>query len=174
MSDTSLWACGIIGKAHGLHGEVYLNLAPRGLEYLGLGSAFYVSGGRDDAPEGAERVVPCAVTRRGGTDQRPLVHLSLAATRDEAIALQGRELLAAGDALDALPHYRVGDLIGLRAETASGRPLGQVADVLEAPAHEILELRTPDGASLLVPLVDELVAADFEAGVIRVVDGLVD
>jgi len=152
---------------------VYLNLAPQGLEYLSLGSDFYVSAAAG-APEGAERVEPCAVTRRGGTAQRPLVLLSLAATREEAIALHGRELFAAGEALDALPHYRVGDLIGLRAETASGRPLGQVADVLETPVHEVLELRTPEGASVLVPLVDALVAVDAEEAVVRVVDGLLD
>ena len=84
------------------------------------------------------------------------------------------ELLAAGGELDALPFYRVGDLIGLRVETASGGLLGEVGDVLEAPAHEILQVRAPDGASLLLPLVDELVTVDAEAGVLRVVDGLVE
>ena len=103
---------------------------------------------------------PCAVTRAGGTDRRPLVLLDLAATREEAIALQGRELLAAGDELDAQPHYRVGDLLGLPVRTASGRPVGEVRDVLETPAHEILAVRAPDGADVLIPLVDELLTLD--------------
>ena len=169
-----LWACGILGKVHGLRGELYLNLSPDGLGHLKLGADFYVARPDQDAPEGAERLVPCAVTRAGGTDQRPLVRLDLAATRAQAIALQGMELLAAGGELDALPFYRVGDLIGLRVETAAGGLLGQVSDVLEAPAHEILQVRAPDGASLFLPLVDELVSVDAEAGVLRVVDGLVD
>jgi len=46
--------------------------------------------------------------------------------------------------------------------------------VLEARAHEILQVRAPDGASLLLPLVEELVSVDAEAGVLRVVDGLVE
>ncbi len=83
--------------------------------------------------------------------------LDLAATRDEAIALQGLELLAAGDALDRQPHYRVGDLLGLPVRTASGRAVGEVRDVLEAPAHEILAVRAPDGGDVLIPLVDELI-----------------
>lgn len=169
-----LWACGILGKVHGLRGELYLNLSPDGLEHFRLGADFYVTRPDADAPEGAERLVPCAVTRAGGTDQRPLVRLDLAQTRDAAIALQGMELLAAGGELDALPFYRVGDLIGLRVETAAGRLLGEVSDVLEAPAHEILQVQAPDGASLLLPLVEEVVTVDADAHVIRVVDGLID
>jgi 16S rRNA processing protein RimM len=98
--------------------------------------------------------------------------LDLAATRDEAIALQGLELLAAGDALDRRPHYRVGDLLGLPVRTASGRAVGEVRDVLESPAHEILAVRAPDGGDVLIPLVDELLS--LEDGVLVVVDGLLD
>jgi 16S rRNA processing protein RimM len=151
---------------HGLRGELYLNLSPGGLERLELGTSFFV------ADEGAGEIRPCALARVGGTDRRPLVRLDLAGSREEAIALQGRELLASGEALDEQPHYRVGDLLGLPARTASGRDLGEVADVLETPAHEVLVLRAPSRPDVLVPLVDELVSvAD---GVLTVVDGLLD
>jgi 16S rRNA processing protein RimM len=169
-----LWACGTLGKVHGLRGELYLNLSPDGLEHLRLGADFYVARPDQDAPEGAERLTPCVVTRAGGTDRRPLVRLDLATTREQAIALQGMELLAAGGELDELPFYRVGDLIGLRVETASGYLLGTVSEVLEAPAHEVLQVRAPDGAALYLPLVDELVSVAAEAGLLRVVDGLID
>jgi 16S rRNA processing protein RimM len=171
---SALWACGTLGKAHGLRGELYLNLSFEGLEHLRMGADFYVARPDQDAAEGAERLVPCAVTRAGGTDKRPLVRLDLARTREEAIALQGMELLASGGELEALPFYRVGDLIGLRVETSAGLLLGEVSDVLEAPAHEILQVRAPDGTSLLLPLVEELVTVDADAGVLRVVDGLVE
>jgi 16S rRNA processing protein RimM len=170
----ALWACGVLGKVHGLRGELYLNLSADGLAHLEMGADFFVARPAQGDPEGAERLVPCVVTRAGGTDQRPLVRLDLAATREEAIALQGMELLASGGELDALPSYRVGELIGLRVETAAGLLLGEVSDVLEAPAHEILQVRAPGGASLLLPLVGELVSVDPEGGVLRVVDGLVD
>jgi 16S rRNA processing protein RimM len=162
----ALWSCGTLGKVHGLKGQLYLNLAPGGLERLELGERYYI------ADEGAGEPRPCAVTRVGGTDQRPLVVTDLAATRDQAIALQGRELLAAGAELDAQPHYRVGDLLGLPVETASGRPVGEVRDVLEAPAHEILAVRAPDGSDVLIPLVDELLT--LGEGVLVVVDGLLE
>jgi len=166
MTDPSLWSVGTLGKVHGLKGQLYLNLAPGGLDRLELGERFYV------AEEGAGEPRPCAVTRVGGTDRRPLVLLDLAATREEAIALQGRELLAAGAELDDLPHYRVGDLLGLPVRTASGRLVGEVRDVLEAPAHEILAVRAPDGAEVLIPLVDELLSLEDDGLV--VIDGLLD
>ncbi len=165
-TESALWSCGTLGKVHGLRGELYLNLAAGGLDRLELGERFYL------ADEGAGEPRPCAVTRVGGTDRRPLVLLDLATTREAAIALQGLELLAAGEQLDAQPHYRVGDLLGLSVETASGRPLGTVREVLETPAHEILALRAPDGGEVLVPLVDELVS--LGDGVLVVVDGLLD
>ena len=165
-TDPSLWSCGVLGKVHGLRGELYLNLAPGGLERLERGERFYV----DDEGAGGPR--PCAVTRAGGTDRRPLVRLDLAATRDEAIALQGRELLASGGELDELPHYRVGDLLGRPVRTASGRLVGEVRDVLETPAHEVLAVRAPDGADVLIPLVDELLS--LQADGLIVVDGLLD
>jgi 16S rRNA processing protein RimM len=169
----ALWSCGTLGKVHGLRGELYLNLAVDGLERLERGEQFFVlrPGSGDD-----EQLVPCRLKRAGGTAQRPLVRLDVARTREAACELQGCELLAAGDALDAEPHYVVGDLLGLRVETASGRPLGEAADVFETPAHEVLVVRAPDGGELLVPLVDELVELDDtgDEPVLRVVDGLLD
>ncbi len=108
----------------------------------------------------------------GGTDQRPLVRISLATTREQAIALQGWELLASGEELEALPHYTVSELIGAAVETAGGASLGIVVDVIQSPAHELLEFATPSGRRHLVPLVDELVTLDVDRHVVRVRDGL--
>jgi len=165
MADPSLWSIGTLGKVHGLKGQMYLSLAPGGLERFELGERYFLG-------KGADEPRPCAVKRVGGTDRRPLVVTDLAATREEAIALQGSELLAAGDALDAQPHYRVGDLLGLPVRTASGYEVGEVRDVIEAPAHEILVVRAPDGPDVLIPLVDELLTPGD--GVLVVVDGLLD
>lgn len=174
MSRRALWACGTLGKVHGLRGELYLNLAADGLRRFQLGEEFFVQ--RPEAVGGSDALVACRVRRAGGTDARPLVRLDIARTREAACALQGCELLAAGAELDAEPHYIVGDLLGLRVETASGRPLGRVDDVFETPAHEVLQVRAADGAEVLVPLVDELVALDDDGDepVLRVVDGLLD
>jgi ribosomal 30S subunit maturation factor RimM len=56
--------------------------------------------------------------------------------------------------------------------TASGRPVGEVRDVLETPAHEILVVQAPEGPDVLIPLVDELLTLEEDAMI--VVDGLLD
>ena len=163
------WVCGTLGKVHGLRGELYLNLAPGGLLYLEGGERFVLA----DEKRGATR--PCALRRVGGSDERPLLALDLAATREEAIALQGLTLLACGGALDALPNFRVGDLLGRVArEEGSGAEVGEVVDVLAGPAHDILELRPRGGGTtVLVPLVRELVWEDGGGG-LTVRAGLLD
>lgn len=162
----ALWACGRLGKAHGLKGELYLDLEPDGLEVLARAGRFYVG-----EAVGAGGVTPCALARVGGTDRRPLVRLDLAASREEARALTGRELWGAGGGLDERPHYLVGELVGLEVRY-EGRRLGRIADVVPAPAQELLVVRRDDGGEVLVPLVDELVAVDVEAGAAVVRAGL--
>ncbi|HET6497110.1 MAG TPA: PRC-barrel domain-containing protein [Thermoleophilia bacterium] len=174
MTTSGLWACGSLGRVHGLKGEQYLNLYPGGLEYLHRGTRFWVAGAGSDAADAPESPSECLLLHIGGTDRRPLVRLDLAESREQAIALQGCELLASGDELDAIPHYSYTDLIGLRVETTGGRFLGTIRDIVLTPAHEVLEITAPGENTVLVPLVDELVAVDAEAGVARVIDGLLD
>ena len=101
-----------------------------------------------------------------------MIRLDCAATREQLLAYQGATLLASGGALDDLPAYRVGDLIGLAVLEEPSRPVGTVTDVLSGPAQEILQVATPDGEAVLVPLVDELVTVDLDEGVVRVREGL--
>jgi 16S rRNA processing protein RimM len=162
----ALWACGRLGRAHGLKGELYLDLEPGGLEVLVRAAEFYVA-----EAGGAGGVTPCRLTRAGGTDRRPLVVLDLAATREEARALSGRELYGAGGELAEVPHYLVGELVGLEVRY-EGRRLGEIAAVVTAPAQEVLVVRRDGGGELMVPLVDELVAVDVAAGTAVVRAGL--
>jgi 16S rRNA processing protein RimM len=167
MTADKLWVCGTVGKAHGLHGEAYLELAPHGVEYLNGGERFLLT--RDDG-----LMAPCGVTRAGGTDLRPLIRLDCAATRDELLTFQGATVLAAGGALDELPSYRVGDLIGLAVLEEPSHPVGTVVDVLSGPVQEILSVETPGGDTVLVPLVDELVTVDLDEGVVKLREGLLE
>ncbi len=161
-----LWACGTVGRAHGLSGEFYLDLLPGGLACLTEGERFFM--------ESADADVPRAVvlTRAGGTDRRPLVRLDGVDTRAAVQELHGTVVLATGERLDeGVDHYAVSELVGARV-LAGGVELGVVADVLMNPAHDIIEIVAPDGAHTLVPFVAELVEVDREHRVITVREGL--
>ncbi|HJW75211.1 MAG TPA: hypothetical protein VJ787_06020, partial [Thermoleophilia bacterium] len=145
-----LWAFATVGRAHGLHGEFYLDLLPGGLDYLSQGSSFLIDrGGGPPAPVRFERT--------GGADRRPLARVDIAATVDEARALHGSLLYAQADELDeGVEHYLVSELVGLRAFCGETE-LGAVREVLMNPAHDILEIGGEGRPTVLVPLVKELV-----------------
>ena len=161
-----LWACGTVGRAHGLKGEFYLNLLPNGLSYLTGGEHFFMDRAGADDPQ------PVVLGRAGGTDARPLLTLEGVDSRDAVIALQGSAILASGPGLDeGSDHYPVSELLGLRAVSGDVE-LGVVTEVLMNPAHDIIQIDSPDGARSLVPFVTELVEVDRERGVITVREGL--
>ncbi len=66
--------------------------------------------------------------------------------------------------------YFIADLIGLRAIDAdSGKPLGELVDVLPSAAAPLYSIRTPAGEDRLVPAVKQFVGAvDLSAGTIEI------
>lgn len=140
-----------IGRAHGLRGEVALDV-------------------RTDAPD--ERLAVDTVLR---TDPRDAGPLTVAATRVQqgrwyvrfaevtdrtaAEALRGVELVVDSgeqddDEDDAwYPH----ELVGLRAEHVDGRVVGEVVGLEHQPAHDLLVVREPDGQRSWVPFVRAIV-----------------
>jgi ribosomal 30S subunit maturation factor RimM len=163
---TGQWAFATVGRAHGLRGEFYLDLLPGGLDYLSRGSSFLIDrgGGRGRARG----------PRAGGgpPPPPPLARLEIATTVEEARALHGALLFAQADELDeGVEHYLVSELVGLRV-VCGERELGEVREVLMNPAHDILEIGGEGHATVLVPLVEELVEIDREHGVVLVREGL--
>lgn len=99
-------------------------------------------------------------------------------TREAVAALKGRLLQVSRDQSPALPAgtYWMADLVGLAAETTAGEPIGTVRDVYQA-GNDLLEIVTPDGRELLVPMVRAFVREVDLAGKRLVLDpipGLLD
>jgi 16S rRNA processing protein RimM len=142
-----------IGRAHGLRGEVALDLRtddPAGR--LPVGAVL---------PTGPQGPGSLTVERTREAQGRWYVTFAEAADRTAAEALRGVELLVevaddetTDDDEDAwYPH----ELAGLRAEHVDGRVLGEVVGLEHLPAHDALVLREPDGARTLVPFVRAIV-----------------
>ncbi len=105
------------------------------------------------------------VLARKGTDEHPILRVSLAADRSGAVALRGRELRV--DRAVAPPlgddEFWAEDLVGCTV-VADGRELGEVSRMVGYPSCEVLEV-----GSLLVPLVrDAIVDIDLPARRIEV------
>lgn len=93
-------------------------------------------------------------------------------TREEAEALRGAKISIDRSQLPELPpgeFYWI-DLIGLEVVDLADHSLGQVIDLLETGANDVLIVRGPGGKEILIPWLRERIIRelDFETGMIRV------
>ncbi|HEB76976.1 MAG TPA: 16S rRNA processing protein RimM, partial [Methylothermaceae bacterium] len=93
-------------------------------------------------------------------------------TRDQAEALKGAQISIAREQLPDLPpgEYYWTDLIGLRVIDTEGRDLGQVANLLETGANDVLIVRGAGRREILIPWIRDRVIrkVDLAAGRIEV------
>lgn len=98
--------------------------------------------------------------------------------RDEVEALRG-ELLEVPDrevVRDDDESYFVHEIVGLRVETADGRKLGTVRDVIQTGANDVYVVDGPAGEVLVPAISDVIETIDISAGVICITPlaGMVD
>jgi len=147
---------GRIGRPHGLEGSFHVTgVRPR---LLALGRVVRV-GERETEIE-----------RLAGTEDRPIVRVTLAHTREAIESLRGLDLLVAREVAPPLEadEWYASDLEGLRVVDAA-REVGRVSGLLVLPSCEALEVARADGRELLVPLVRDAVRSiDLAAGTVDV------
>jgi 16S rRNA processing protein RimM len=155
---------GRIAKAHGVGGEVSVDVRTDNPD-----DRFAIGAILDTDPE--ERG-PLTVARTRWHAGRLLVSFETVLDRSAAEELRGTMLVvdsatsgATGDPEDFWDH----DLIGLAAQTADGRALGLVTDVLHPPGADLLTIDV-DGQDVLVPFVAAIVPVVDVAGGRIVVD----
>ncbi|NTW41452.1 MAG: ribosome maturation factor RimM [Cellulomonadaceae bacterium] len=151
-----------IGRAHGLRGEV-------GLEV------------RTDVPE--QRLVegavlatlpasagPLTVSRARTMNGRWVVAFEGLADRTAAEGLRGVQLVVEVEESDEDDAWYPYELAGLRAERPDGTVVGEVVGLEHMPAQDVLVVREVDGARTLVPFVRVIVPVVDVAGGRVVID----
>lgn len=145
-----------IGRAHGLKGEVALDLRTEVPEdRLAPGAVL--------ATEPAARG-PLTVERARVQSGRWFVLFREVADRTAAEALRGVHLVVEAPASDEDDAWYPHELVGLRAELADGTVVGEVIGLEHLPAQDALVVREPDGARTLVPFVRAIVPVVDVAG----------
>ena len=161
---------GAIGRAHGVAGEVAVDLRTDEPERR-------FAAGQVLGEDGGSRLFTVQSVR--AHSGRLLIKFAEVAGRAAAEAVSGTLLTATveGDERPAEPdEFYDRQLIGLRAMTPDGVEVGMVSSVLHLPAQDVLEVDTTTGIRL-VPFVAALVPqVDLDAGHLTIVDvaGLLD
>ena len=123
---------GVVGAPHGVRGEVKIHPRTDVADRFRKGSRLLC--------DGIGEVVVASI--RGAADV-PIVRFDGVTTRTDAERIRGRNLrVSRAEARRAAKDgYLWADLLGLRAETPDGRPLGLVSEVLRAGETDVLVVR---------------------------------
>jgi 16S rRNA processing protein RimM len=98
------------------------------------------------------------IEQRGGTEQRPVLHLSGVRDRDAVAALRGLGITVD---VEHAPELGEGEFWAHELEGCmvydGERVLGTVAQLIELPSCEALEVSREQGPALLVPMVKDAI-----------------
>jgi 16S rRNA processing protein RimM len=161
----------VVGKivgAHGVRGEVKVSLLTDNPERFKPGARLLLESDGGPMPVQVESARP----HKG----MMLVKLASVPDRTAAELLQWRRLLIPEtEAMSLAEHENYAhDLIGLRVETVEGEPLGEITEILFAPANDVYVVSGPQGELLLPALQEVVLRVDLEAGkmLVKLPDGL--
>ncbi len=165
---------GQVVRPFGRRGEVFVEpLTDDAGRFFEIGSAEI---GPADRP-GTRRGLESVRIHKG----RPVIRFDGITDITSAESLRGMEVRIREAERAPLPEgrYYSDQLVGCRAETEAGAPLGEIVDTLDTAGPSLLVLRGPDGTEDLIPFVEALCVsveppAEETAGrvVLNVPDGL--
>lgn len=139
---------GKVTRAHGLKGEVAVEVRSDNPDRFAAGSSLFLQDGRS---------LTIARTHQHG--KRLLLTFEGVQDRTAAEALQGQLLVIPESWLPDLPEgeYWPYQLEGCVIVTESGREVGEVVEVIPNPANDLWVARDADGAETLVPAIRDVV-----------------
>jgi 16S rRNA processing protein RimM len=164
MAETIEVVVGVIGRAHGIRGDVTIDVRTDEPDRrFAVGEVLRAEGG-------PRRFTVAAARDHSG---RLLVHFDELGDRTLAEAARGTVLVAdvdPGELPDVEDEYYDRQLVGLSVRADDGTVIGTVTAVLHLPIQDTLEVQTADGVRL-VPFVSAVVTGvDLGAGELQLAD----
>ena len=157
MSEQIEVVVGVIGKPHGIRGEVTVQVRTDEPERRFADGAVL----RAEPPRGSASTLTGLTVERTRWHQGVLlVTFAELPDRNAAEAARGIVLHASTDPHERPEHpdeYYDHQLVGLAAYDEDGSHLGEVSALVHGGAQDLLTIRTPAGREALVPFVKELV-----------------
>lgn len=151
---------GYVARSHGVKGEVLILpeiYAPQLFDDIDL--AHIQNAGGDLIPVRIESVRVQEKNNRLSF----FVKFEHVSDRTQAEELKGFSVYAANDKVVGMDEDEKQDYTSFEVTDDNGNRIGIVEDIIENPAHLILQITTDDGQQLLVPFVDEyVVSTDIE------------
>lgn len=160
--ETLRLVVGRIGKAHGIKGEVTVEVRTDDPDLRFADRAELLT---EPAARG-----PLTVSRGRMQGGRLVLSFEGVSDRNGAEALRNTMLVAEVDP-DEQPddpdEYYDHQLEGLTVRTVEGEELGVVEQMIHGPAQDLFAIRRPDGGELLLPFIEEFVPeVDLERGLV--------
>ena len=155
---------GVIAKALGLKGEVFVRPDPDLDHEFVPGEEFTLAGGRRLVVAAARMHSGRQVVRFEGVDDREAV----AALRGELLEVPRETIGLAEDA------FWNDDLLGRDVVDESGTLVGVLEATMDGAAHDYFVVARPDGGEVMVPAVAELVEVQDDRIIVRAIPGLLD
>ncbi|HJP84774.1 MAG TPA: ribosome maturation factor RimM [Gemmatimonadaceae bacterium] len=171
---------GLIRKAQGIRGEVIVEPLTDKPDVVFASGSRVFAGTADGEPaiaydvKGAEEIPTLTIASSKPYKKGLMVKFEELADRGSAELWRGRYLLARFSELPPPEEDEVylHDLIGMKAESSTGEPIGTVKTFYELPQGVVLDLQTPKG-SILVPYRPEaILRTDVAARTIVINDAL--
>ena len=157
---------GRVGSPSGLRGEFRVTLYAAGSDNLKEGKVLLLKHGKDE--------ISAKIERARYQKDRPVIKLEGFDDRTSVEPLRGMEISIEASDLEELPegeHY-VRNLIGCRVVDIAGggeKEIGVLQDVIQNTAQSVLDVKTAEGRSVLIPAVDAFMRSiDEEARLIEV------
>jgi 16S rRNA processing protein RimM len=139
---------GVIKSPHGVRGEVRVDPRSDVPDRFRVGAVLACDG-----------IGPLTITSIRGTAAEPIIGFTGYDDRPDAEPLRGRFLRVSKDEARRATKgsYLWADLVGLRAETPSGDPIGTVREMIRAGETDVLVIVREGQGELLMPAIASVV-----------------